>query len=57
MACQLAESPRDPLHRRLQPPRYLNDCSDYYRLERQLPGGTYPPLEDRAFARRTESPI
>jgi hypothetical protein len=42
MACQLAESPRDPLHRRLQPLRYLHDCSDCYRPERQLPGGTYP---------------
>ena len=29
----------DPLHRRLQPLRYLHDCSDYYRLERKLPGG------------------
>jgi hypothetical protein len=28
------------LHRRLQPLRYLHDCSDYYRLERQLPGGS-----------------
>jgi hypothetical protein len=42
MACQLAESPRDPLHRRLQPLRYLHDCSDCYRLERQLPGGSDP---------------
>ena len=30
---------QDPLHRRLQPLRYLRDCSDCYRLERQLPGG------------------
>jgi len=42
MACQLVESPCDPLHRRLQPLRYLHDCSDYYRLERQLPGGSDP---------------
>jgi hypothetical protein len=28
----------DPLHRRLQPFRYLHDCSDYFRLE-HLPGG------------------
>src|SRR6202040_179308 len=28
----------DPLHRRLQPFRYLYDCSDYFRLE-HLPGG------------------
>jgi hypothetical protein len=32
----------DPLHRRLQPFRYLHDCSDCYGLERQLPGGTDP---------------
>jgi hypothetical protein len=42
MACPLAESPCDPFHRRLQPLRYLHDCSDCYRLERQLPGGTNP---------------
>lgn len=45
----------DPIHRRLQPFRYLYDCSDCQRLERQLPGGIDRPLEDRAFARRTES--
>jgi hypothetical protein len=28
----------DPFHRRLQPFRYLHDCSDYFRLE-HLPGG------------------
>jgi hypothetical protein len=32
----------DSLHRRLQPLRYLRDCSDCYRLERQLPGGSDP---------------
>jgi hypothetical protein len=31
---------RDPFHRRLQPLRYLHDCSDCYRLERKLPGGS-----------------
>ena len=31
---------RDPFHRRLQPFRYLHDCSDCYRLERKLPGGS-----------------
>jgi hypothetical protein len=30
---------QDPLHRRLQPFRYLHDCSDCHRLERKLPGG------------------
>jgi len=39
-ACLLAESPKvTSLHRRLQPLRYLHDCSDCYRPERQLPGG------------------
>ena len=36
----LAESLDDPFHRRLQPGRYLPDCSDCYRPERPLPGGT-----------------
>ena len=31
---------RDPFHRRLQPFRHLHDCSDCYRLERKLPGGS-----------------
>src|SRR5271166_2295401 len=30
----------DPLHQRLQPFRYLHDCSDCYRPERKLPGGS-----------------
>jgi hypothetical protein len=30
----------DPFHRRLQPFRHLHDCSDCYRLERKLPGGS-----------------
>ena len=38
-ACTLALPPiRDTLIRRLQPLRYLHDCSDCFRLER-LPGG------------------
>jgi len=39
----------DPLHRRLQPLRCLHDCSDYYRLERELPGGTIPTERSRLF--------
>jgi hypothetical protein len=38
-ACMLAESLTDPLRQRLQPLRYLHDCSSCYRLERKLPGG------------------
>src|SRR5229473_1363927 len=36
----LAESLNDPFHRRLQTGRCLPACSDCYRLERPLPGGT-----------------
>ena len=43
---------RDPLHRRLQPFRYLHSCSGCFRLER-LPGGAYTHWESAAFARRT----
>jgi hypothetical protein len=40
-ACTLALSPsRDTLNQRLQPLRYLHDCSGCFRLE-QLPGGVY----------------
>lgn len=56
-ACILAEPPTGPLHRRLQPFRYLHDCSDCYRLERQLAGWDSHPLEDRAFARHTEHAV
>ena len=30
---------QDPFHQRLQPLRYLHDCSGCYRPERKLPGG------------------
>jgi hypothetical protein len=43
----------DPLHQRLQPLRYLHDCSDCFRLERKLPGGTLTHRKDAALARRT----
>jgi hypothetical protein len=36
---------------RLQPFRYLHDCSDCFRLER-LPGGARTPLESAALSRR-----
>jgi len=42
LALRPARSPnplKDPLHRRLQSLRFLHDCSDCFRLERQLPGG------------------
>lgn len=42
----------DPLHRRLQPFRYLHSCSGCFRLERS-PGGAYTHWESAAFSRRT----
>jgi len=43
---------RGTLYRRLQPLRYLRDCSDYFRLE-HFAGWAFHPLESAAFARRT----
>jgi hypothetical protein len=39
-------------NRRLQPFRYLHDCSDCFRLER-IAGWASHPLESAAFSRRT----
>jgi hypothetical protein len=44
---------KNPLHQRLQPLRYLHDCSSCYRPERKLPGAIQNPLEDSALAGRT----
>ena len=44
-----------PLHRRLQPLRYLHDCSDCYRLERKSPGGFRTHWKSAALARRTSN--
>jgi hypothetical protein len=41
--------------RRLQPFRYLHDCSDCFRLERTA-GWALHPLESAAFSRRTPEP-
>src|SRR5215218_1736525 len=51
-ACTLAQSPIVTANRRLQPFRYLHDCSDCFRLE-QIAGWGLHPLESAAFARRT----
>ena len=40
-AGSFAEPLNGPFHQRLQPYRYLYDCSDCYRLECKLPGGNY----------------
>src|SRR5438309_2226949 len=51
-ACTLARSPIVTANRRLQPFRYLHDCSDCFRLER-IAGWASHPLESAAFSRRT----
>src|SRR5438067_3412015 len=43
-------------NRRLQPFRYLHDCSDRFRLER-IAGWASHPLESAAFSRRTSFPV
>src|SRR3954453_23898694 len=55
-ACTLARSPIVTANRRLQPFRYLHDCSDCFRLER-CAGWALHPLESAAFARRTPIPV
>ena len=42
--------------RRLQPFRYLHDCSDRFRLER-VAGWASHPLESAAFSRRTPTAV
>src|SRR6516165_6053151 len=42
--------------RRLQPFRYLHDCSNCFRLER-IAGWALHPLESAAFSRRTPRPV
>src|SRR5215472_12990519 len=51
-ACTLARSPIVTANRRLQPFRYLHDCSDCFRLER-IAGWALHPLESASFSRRT----
>src|SRR6516165_8284025 len=51
-ACTLARSPIVAANRRLQPFRYLHDCSDCFRLER-IAGWGLHPLESAALSRRT----
>src|SRR5215470_4479003 len=51
-ACTLARSPIVTANRRLQPYRYLHDCSDRFRRER-IAGWASHPLESAAFSRRT----
>src|SRR5438270_13440341 len=55
-ACTLARSPIVTANRRLQPFRYLHDCSDCFRLER-IAGWASHPLESAAFSRRTPGAV
>jgi hypothetical protein len=55
-ACTLARSPIVTAIRRLQPFRYLHDCSDCFRLER-IAGWALHPLESAALSRRTPIPV
>ena len=54
-ACTLAQSPIVTANRRLQPFRYLHDCSDCFRRER-IAGWGLHPLESAALSRRTPIP-
>src|SRR5215831_6438866 len=54
-ACTLAQSPIVTANRRLQPSRYLHDCSDCFRLERIAGWALHPP-ESAALSRRTPIP-
>src|SRR6516162_3147850 len=55
-ACTLARSPIVTANRRLQPFRYLHDCSDCFRRER-IAGWASHPLESAAFSRRTPKAV
>jgi len=49
MACTLAESPRDPFHRKPRQLRCLRCRFDCYRVERTSPGRELHPLKSSAF--------
>src|ERR1700730_17568437 len=55
VACTLASPIRKAAIRRLQPCRYLHDCSGCFRLE-QFPGGTCTHWQSAALSRRTPNP-
>src|SRR5579864_8623574 len=56
-ACTLAESPRDPLHRRLRQFRCLHCRLDCYRVERTSSRAGVAPAEVQRLSRRTITPI
>jgi hypothetical protein len=51
-ACVFVRFLKDSLRGRLQPLRYLRDCSSYYRLERKVTGRGWHSLKNCALARR-----
>src|SRR5712691_6827647 len=56
MACTLAESPSDPLHRRLRQLRCLRCRFDCYRVERTSSRTGVAPAEVQRLSRRTVTP-
>src|SRR5262252_6001454 len=56
MACTLAESPSDPLHRKLRPLRSLCSRFGCYRVERTSSRAGVAPAEVQRLSRRTPSP-
>jgi hypothetical protein len=57
MACTLAESPRDPFHRKLRQLRCLRCRFDCYRWSEPVPGRELHPLKSSAFSRRTVTTV
>jgi hypothetical protein len=56
MACTLAESPSDPLHRKLRQLRCLRCRFDCYRVERTSSRAGVAPTEVQRLSRRTVTP-
>jgi hypothetical protein len=57
MACTLAESPSDPLHRKLRQLRCLRCRFDCYRAERTSSRAGVAPAEVQRLSRRTITPV
>jgi hypothetical protein len=56
-ACTLAESPSDPLHRKLRQPRCLRCRFDCFRVERTSSRAGVSPAEVQRFSRRTVTTV
>ena len=56
-ACTLAESPCDPLHRKLRQLRCLRCRFDCYRVERTSSRAEFPSAVNQRLSRRTQLPI